>query len=84
MIIADKIIMLRKKNDWSQELLAQNNSNIVGVAINDHEKYEGHAFFASVIKLAGAIFLLNRMNSYIEKCIYQYLNETKKYFMRHY
>ena len=25
-------------------LLAQNNSRIIGVVINDHEKYEGHIF----------------------------------------
>lgn len=44
-------------------LLAQNNSKIIGVVVNDHEKYEGHlledAFVASS---------LNALSTEIEKC----------------
>lgn len=44
-------------------LLAQNNSKIIGVVVNDHEKYEGHlledAFVASS---------LNALSTEIEQC----------------
>lgn len=44
-------------------LLAQNNSKIIGVVVNDHEKYEGH-----VLEDAFVASSLNALSTEIEKC----------------
>lgn len=46
MILADKIINLRKKNGWSQEELAHK----LGVSRQSISKYEGHRQFRTWIK----------------------------------
>lgn len=44
-------------------LLAQNNSKIIGVVVNDHEKYEGHVLEDTFVASS-----LNALSTEIEKC----------------
>ena len=39
-------------------LLAQNDSRIIGVFVNDHEKYEGHTLFTSASTCSGTLFTI--------------------------
>ena len=54
-------------------LLAQNNSRIIGVVVNDHEKYESHVLEDTFIASA-----LNELSSEIEKAGYFMMVKTAK------